>query len=126
MEILVESLMTEKAFSIGAGRTVCDLASEMTHRKVGSLLVKKQEEYVGIVTEVDIVRRVVSNATDPKSITVESIMTSPIITIAGDRSVMEANNLMEEKHIRHIAVTREGEIVGMLSIRDLLHPVYVE
>jgi CBS domain-containing protein len=125
MDILVESLMSEKALSIEAGKSVRDLAREMTQNKVGSLLVTKQEEYVGIVTEVDIVRKAVSNGMDPKTITVESIMTSPIITIESDQSVIEANNLMEERHIRHVAVTRDGEIVGILSVRDLLHPVYV-
>ena len=125
MDILVESLMSEKALSIEAGKSVRDLAREMTQNKVGSLLVTKQEEYVGIVTEVDIVRKAVSHGMDPKTITVESIMTSPIITIESDQSVIEANNLMEERHIRHVAVTRDGEIVGILSVRDLLHPVYV-
>jgi CBS domain-containing protein len=126
MDILVERLMTEKPLSIEGGKSVRDLATEMTQKKIGSLLVTKQKKYVGIVTEVDIVRKVVSNVTDPMAITVESIMTSPIITIESDRSVMEANNLMEEKQIRHLPVTRDGEIVGILSVRDLLHPVYVE
>jgi CBS domain-containing protein len=126
MDILVERLMTEKPLSIEGGKSVRDLAAEMTQKKIGSLLVTKQKKYIGIVTEVDIVRKVVSNVTDPMAITVESIMTSPIITIESDRSVMEANNLMEEKQIRHLPVTRDGEIVGILSVRDLLHPVYVE
>jgi CBS domain-containing protein len=126
MDILVERLMTEKPLSIEGGKSVRDLATEMTNKKIGSLLVTKQKKYVGIVTEVDIVRKVVSNVTDPMAIKVESIMTSPIITIGADRSVMEANNLMEEKQIRHLPVTRDGEIVGILSVRDLLHPLYVE
>ncbi len=125
MDILVEQLMSEKTFSIEAEKNIQDLATLMTLKNIGSLLVTKGEEFVGIVTEVDIVRKVVYQKIDPKTTTVESIMTSPITTIEYDRSVMEANNLMEEKHIRHIAVTREGEIVGILSVRDLLHPVYV-
>jgi CBS domain-containing protein len=125
MDILVESLISEKLFWIDAGKNIRDLAMEMTQKKIGSLLVKKQGEYVGIVTEVDIVRKIVFFGIDPKVATVESIMTTPITTIEYDRSVMEANNLMEEKHIRHIAVTRGEEIVGILSVRDLLHPVYV-
>jgi CBS domain-containing protein len=52
-------------------------------------------------------------------------MSSPVTTIEYDRSVMEANNLMEEGQIRHLAVTRGEAIIGILSVRDLLHPVYV-
>ena len=47
-------------------------------------------------------------------------MTAPIITIEIDRSAHEANNLMAERHIRHLAVTEDGRIVGILSVRDLL------
>lgn len=126
MDIPVEKLMSAKAFSIEAGKTVRDLAAEMTQKKIGSLLVTKRKEYVGIVTETDVVRKGVSDMIDPGTTTVESIMSSPIVVIESDQSLMEANNLMEEKQIRHLPVTRQGEIVGVLSVRDLLRPIYVD
>ena len=53
-------------------------------------------------------------------------MASPLITIEANESVVDANDLMEQKKVRHLGVTRKGEIIGILSVRDLLHPLYVE
>jgi CBS domain-containing protein len=69
---------------------------------------------------------VVAKGIDPAATTVRTVMTSPLITIEADRSVLDANDLMEQKKIRHIGVTRNGKIIGMVSIRDFLHPLDVK
>lgn len=53
-------------------------------------------------------------------------MTFPLITIEANQSVIDANDLMEPEKVRHLVVTRKGEIVGILSVRCLLHPLYGE
>lgn len=126
MDIKIEERMSRKIFSVESDSSMLDLARQMTERKTGSMLVTRDGEYVGIATEVDIVRKAVSRGLHPKEVPVWSIMTTPLITIESDASVMEANDVMEEKGLRHLAVTKDGGIVGVLSIRDLLHPVYVE
>ncbi len=126
MNIKVEDRMSSKILSIESDRSVLDLARQMTEQRVGSLLVTRNGQYIGIATEVDLVRKVLSRELDPRETKVASIMATPLITIDAGASIMEANDLMEESNIRHIAVTRYGAIVGVLATRDLLHPVCVE
>ncbi len=126
MDIKIEERMSRKIFSIDAEKSVLELTRQMTEHKVGSMLVTRNRKYIGIATEVDVIRKVVSAELDPKKTNVSSIMTTPLITIDANASVMEANDKMEENGIRHLAVTKDGFIVGVLATRDLLHPVYVE
>jgi CBS domain-containing protein len=72
------------------------------------------------VTDTDIVRRAVSTNKNLGKMTVEKIMTSPICTIEGSQSVDDAQDMMGDLGIRHLAVTKGGEIVGVISVRDLL------
>jgi CBS domain-containing protein len=82
--------------------------------------VKKGKKLVGIVTDTDIVRRAVSNNKPLGKMTVEKIMTTPICTIEGSQSVDDAQDMMADLGVRHLGVTQEGEIVGVISVRDLL------
>lgn len=122
----IEKLMSTKIYSIGSEKNVLSAAEEMARNQIGSLLVTQEGNYTGIITEVDIIRKVVAKGIDPAATTVRTVMTSPLITIEADRSVLDANDLMEQKKIRHIGVTRNGKIIGMVSIRDFLHPLSVE
>lgn len=122
----IEKLMSTKIYSIGSEKSVRSAAEEMARNQIGSLLVTQEGNYTGIITEVDIIRKVVAKGIDPAATTVRTVMTSPLITIEADRSVLDANDLMEQKKIRHIGVTRNGKIIGMVSIRDFLHPLSVE
>lgn len=122
----IEKLMTTKIYSIGSEMNVRHAAEEMARNQIGSLLVTQEGNYIGIITEVDIIRKVVAKGIDPAATAVKTVMTSPLITIEADRSVLDANDLMEQKKIRHIGVTRNGKIIGMVSIRDFLHPLDVK
>jgi CBS domain-containing protein len=62
----------------------------------------------------------------PGFIAVSTIMSSPVIGIEGGRPITEATDLMERSQTRHLAVMQSGDIVGMLSVRDLLHPVSID
>ena len=75
---------------------------------------------LGIVTDTDIVRRGVSTNKSLGKMTVEKIMTTPICTIEGSQSVDDAQDMMADLGVRHLAVTKAGEIVGVISVRDLL------
>lgn len=122
----VERFMTMKINAIGADQTLSKAAKEMATHAVGSLLVTGEGGYVGIITEADLVRKVIAKERDPSGILVGEVMQSPLVTIEADKTVMEANDLMEAKGIRHLAVTRGGEVIGVFSVRDLLRPIYME
>lgn len=97
-----------------------DAAVMMRDTRVGALLVGTPGSYIGVVSESDLVRRAMADGLNPKEEPVRRIMSSPLITIEMDRSAHEASDLMAEKGIRHLAVTQDGLIVGIISVRDLL------
>ncbi len=100
--------------------SVRDAARLMRDRRVGSLLVESGGQYVGILSETDLVRRGVAEGLDFDHTAVDLVMSSPIITLDVGRSAVEANTVMSERAIRHLAITEEGRIIGILSVRDLL------
>lgn len=107
--------------SIDQKATLQAAARLMRDKKIGSLLVIRDGEYVGIFSESDAMRKAVADGISPDKVTVEPLMSSPIITLDIQSSPENANDLMKEKGIRHIAVTEYGKIVGIISVRDLLH-----
>jgi CBS domain-containing protein len=116
----VAKIMSKQPKTVGPGVSVVSAAKKMSAARVGSLLVKKGKKLVGIVTDTDIVRRAVSTNKNLGKMTVEKIMTSPICTIEGSQPVDDAQDMMGDLGVRHLAVTKAGEIVGVVSVRDLL------
>lgn len=124
--ITVDRLMTRHMVNVEAGSSAIDAAKLMKNHKIGSVFVLEQDRIVGIVTEPDIIRKVVGVDGVPYGIPVEDIMSSPVIGIDGRRSVTDAADLMERHGTRHLAVLKDNSIVGILSVRDLLHPVSID
>jgi signal-transduction protein with cAMP-binding, CBS, and nucleotidyltransferase domain len=122
----VKQIMSKVLLKIDSQATVQEAAKLMKRERVGSLLVTRGDQINGIVTETDIVTKSVAPNLSPDSTPVEAITSSPVLTIEADRSLLEASDLMDRKHVRHLGVTEQGKIVGMLSVRDLLHPLYHE
>lgn len=103
--------------------TAADAAERMGVKQIGCLLVESNDPergMFGILTETDLVRKVLAQGLDPTVTMVDRVMVSPILTIAGDRSMLDASHLMETNHVRHLCVAEAGEIVGIISVRDLV------
>jgi CBS domain-containing protein len=113
-------MMTRDIRSISPDTTLAETARMMRTARVGALLVLSDGAYIGVVSETDLVRKAMAERLDPEREQVRTIMSSPIITIEIDRSAHDASDLMSEKGIRHLAITQDGLIVGLLSVRDLL------
>jgi CBS domain-containing protein len=118
-------LMRTTMETIASGRTVLEAAQTMAEKRIGSLLVLVAEEMVGIVTETDSVRKVISAHLSASSTSVGAVMNYPLIQIDINRTVRDASRLMAEERIRHLAVTEENKVVGLLSVRDLVKMVSV-
>jgi CBS domain-containing protein len=116
----VATIMTKNPKSVGPSASVMSAAKTMKTARIGALFVKKGKQFVGIVTDTDIARRAASSGKNLAKLTVDKIMTSPICTIETSQSVDDAQDMMGELGIRHLGVTRGGEIVGVVSVRDLL------
>jgi CBS domain-containing protein len=105
--------------TIGAERTVREAAELMEESGVGALVVLDDGQIAGIVTDRDLVRRVVARGV-PADARVDSAMSTPVVTIAADADLHMAFGLFREHAIRRLAVVRDGELVGVLSADDLL------
>ena len=113
-------MMSRDFQAISADATLVDAAELMRTARVGALLVSASHVHVGVVSERDLVRKAMARGADPTQERVGAVMSSPIISLELDRSAHEASDLMAEKGIRHLVITHEGAIVGMISVRDLL------
>lgn len=116
----VAQIMTKNPKTVAPGTSVVSAAKTMRTARVGSLFVKKGKHLVGIVTDTDMVRRAVASNKNLGKMTVEKIMTSPICSIESNRSIGDAQDMMGDLGVRHLGVTQAGEIVGVISVRDLL------
>ena len=110
------------AVSVAKTATVIDAVNVMVEHKVGAAIVLENGKPIGIFSERDVMTRVLSRKLDPATTPVSEVMTSPVVPISSNADPLEAIQLMREKHIRHLPVVDgEGKVVGMLSIRHLLH-----
>jgi CBS domain-containing protein len=118
----VKSFMVprEKFITVERDTDAQTAARIMRDRGIGSLFVTNGKEIVGVLTDTDMVRRVVAAGVDTLTTTAEQIMSAPILTIEENKTVLDANDLMAQSHLRHLGVTRDGKLVGMISVRDLL------
>ena len=117
----IADFMTTSVISIGPDSTVQETAKFMHEKNIGSLLVKENDEYIGIVTETDLTRKVLGGGLDPKTIKVTAVMTAqPIITLDCHQPLTEANAFMAKKKVRHLPITENDKFVGMISVKDLV------
>lgn len=106
--------------TIESSATAQEAARKMDEKKIGALMITDEKRYVGIITEADLVRKVIGYGLAASKIPVGVIMNTPILDIDISRTIQEANEMMATKGVRHLAVTESGEIIGILSIRDLI------
>lgn len=118
-------LMRRDIEMIDRGATLVTVAKRMADKRIGALLVTEAGEVAGIVTERDLVHKAMAHNQDPAQFRVGSLMTQSLIDIDINRTVHDASDLMAEKHIRHLPITENRKIVGILSVRDLVKMVSV-
>ena len=116
----ISDYMISTVLSIDVESSVQEAAQYMVSQSIGSVLVKECDEYVGIVTETDLTRKVLGKGLNPETTRVSEIMTSPILSMDCYLPVEEANRFMHKNKIRHLVVTEEEKIVGILSVKDLV------
>lgn len=113
-------MMRQVVQTIRSDASSAEAAKQMSAAKVGALLVRDQNHDLGIVSETDLVRKVLAESLAPAQTLVRSVMSAPLVTIDIAASPHDASDLMAEAGVRHLAVVDGGEVVGILSVRDLL------
>jgi CBS domain-containing protein len=105
---------------IDADASVLEAVKRMVEANIGSLLVTKGGEITGIVTERDYLRRVALEGPTDDEVTVEEIMSSPLVVVTPETAIDECMALMTDRRIRHVPVVDGGEVVGIVSIGDVV------
>ena len=116
----VGQLMTRELKVIEEAASIQEAAKMMFMHRTGSILVGNGEDYSGIVTETDVVRAVAEQSAEVGQLTVKELMSRPVITLDRKMAPHYARDLMADRKIRHLGITEEGKIIGILSVRDLL------
>jgi CBS domain-containing protein len=124
--VKVDTLLSRKGhelFSIAPDEPVLEAIRMMADHGIGAVLVLKDNELVGIVSERDYARKVVLMGRSSDETPVWQIMSSPVVTVNQADSLDTCMRVMTDRRIRHLPVTNGGQVVGMLSIGDLVKAV---
>ncbi len=112
--------MSSPVLSVDSESSVQEAANYMSGNGIGAVLVAESGEFVGLITETDLTRKVLGKDLSAEDTLVSSIMSSPVLSLDRYLPIEEANRFMYKNKIRHLAVTEDDKIVGMLSIKDLV------
>jgi signal-transduction protein with cAMP-binding, CBS, and nucleotidyltransferase domain len=117
--ILVKDIMTRPAIQIEHNKTVQQAAKEMVKHRVGSVIIVKKKNPIGIITETDLNKRIVAPAKDPRKIRVTDIMSSPVVFSDPREDVIAAVEKMEKYKVKRLPVISKGGIVGIITNTDI-------
>lgn len=106
--------------------TVLDAIRRMAEHGVGALLVMQDDRLVGLISERDYSRKVILKGLRSRDTAVESVMSVPVLTIPPDATVREGLAMMTDKFVRHLPVTDDSRVIGVVSIGDLVKAVIEE
>lgn len=116
---LVHEIMKKNVISIDASMTALDAAKMMDDASIGAIVVLDGGIAAGIITERDLVRRIVAKG-KPLSTNVKEVMSSPLVVINPDDSVWELAQLMKQRKIHRVPAVKEGRLVGMVTTSDVV------
>ena len=115
----VRQVASRAVVIVGPTQTLREAARLMATHRVGSAVVQDAEHLAGILTERDVLKAVAAGA-EPESSTVQDFMTSDVVTVGPEWDLIEAAGEMARRRIRHLVVYDGGQLLGILSVRDVL------
>lgn len=113
-------------WSVTPQHTVFAALVLMAEKEVGALLVLDGESLVGIFSERDYARKVILEDKSSKDTSVSEVMSAPVFTVGPDQSIEDCMSLMTEKRARHLPVLKDGKLIGLISIGDVVKAVISE
>ena len=119
--VLVKDVMTSPVITVDEESSVSEVARLMEKHNVGCIIVTdKMEKPVGIITERDLVVRILAKNLQPTDLTAKDVMTTPLITVDPDETISEAARRMSHLNIRRLGVVYKGKLVGIISSKDII------
>lgn len=116
----VKEIMSRPIISEDQDTSVVKVADNMEKLGIGSVVITNNGEPVGIITERDLVTKVILKNEIPSDFRAGEIMSSPLVTIDSEASISDASKLMSEKRIRRLPVIEEESLIGVISVRNIL------
>ena len=121
----VRDVASSAVVAVGPAQSLREATQLMAKHRVGSAVVQDAEQLVGILTERDVLIAVASG-TVPDEVSVQDIMTADVVTVGPNWDLVEAAKVMASRRIRHLVVYEGGQLLGVLSVRDVLPAVLPE
>ncbi len=121
--VLVRDVMAKDVKVVRLDTSVKEVVATLSKFDIGSVIVVQGDRPVGIITERDILRRMVEPCLAPETLTAKHIMTSPLITISENANIEEAAKLMAKKKAKRLPVMGDGKLIGMLTFTDIVFNV---
>lgn len=121
--VLVRDVMTKEVKVVRPDTSIREVVATMNKFNIGSILVLQGDRPVGIITERDILTRLVEPSLDPQTLMAKQVMTTPITAISQNASIEEAARLMAKKHAKRLPVMDDNKLVGMLTFTDIVFKV---
>jgi CBS domain-containing protein len=107
-------------FAVRKDATVAEAARTMAERNVGIVVVLENDRLIGVFSERDAVRRVIDKGLNPAATLVGDVMTTNLVVANEEDDYQSAMRTMDHAHVRHLPIVRTGQVISMLSIRDLM------
>jgi CBS domain-containing protein len=126
--LLVRDVMSGNVKTVRPNSTILEVVRKMNKFDVGSVVVVEGDRPVGIITERDILRRVLEVTLAPEALKAKEIMSSPLVTISDNATVEEAARVMAERNIKKLPVVQDGRLIGIVTTTDIVRnqPKYVD
>ncbi len=122
MNVPISALLQRKGsavYSVAPHLTIFEAVAEMNRLRIGAIVVIDQGKLTGIFTERDVLRRVVGDGVDPKTVLLSQVMSTDVMTIAPETTVEDVAALFTERRCRHLPVVSNEKLVGLISIGDI-------
>jgi CBS domain-containing protein len=118
--VLVRDVMSKEVKVVRPDTLVKEVVATMNKFDIGSIVVVQSSRPVGIITERDILRRIVEPCLAPEALRAREVMTSPVITIRHTASINEAANIMARRRVKRLLVMNNEKLVGILTFTDIV------
>ena len=122
---IVADIMSSPVTTIDGEVSVRDSSQTMIDKQIGSIIVTEHDQPRGIVTERDLVERVVAPCRDPNQTKIKEIMSTPLITISKEMGILDAMRKMRKKDISRLVVMDDGTLIGLISEKDVVRAVTI-
>lgn len=118
--LLVRDFMSKNVKTVRTDATVKEAVSKMNKFRIGSIIVTQGKKPVGIITERDILEKIVEPCMEPTAIKAKEIMSSPVMFTSPEVSIEDAARLMAAKKIKKLAIAENGKLIGIITSMDLM------